>query len=272
MNALAAKNRYWFKESIMILIGSGATKHWYPDFRECLDYDYVTTQEVDNTEHTEYHTVPDYLYNLLEFYSKDSVLVPDASYTLKLSHLSWEGNNGKWGKHLSDAMWLKDKGCKLIPKFYDVMYNFWKHKFGGKDKIKFTKPPDEFFSDSLKREWDHDRLHEYFKIGDAPAYQSILKNYQDSVLTSQYLFSKLDYRTQLLTVLEEVFVVAFERNLSVSEGFKHVVTRLSKGWWNTFALDNAGILIKGFVDEKKEYTQKRIKLNKGEHNEFRKSV
>lgn len=257
----------------MILIGSRATKHWYPDFRECLDSDYITIQHMENTKYTEYHTVPDYLYNLLEFYCKDSVLVPDALYTLKLSHLSWEGDNGKWGKHLSDVMWLKDKGCNLQIHLYKTLYEFWKDKFGGKDKIKFTKSPDEFFSDSLKREWDHDKLHEYFKVDGSPsgrpAYQSILENYQDSVLTSQYLFSKLDYRTQLLTVLEEVFVVAFERNLSVSEGFKHVVTRLSKGWWNTFALDNASILIKGFVDEKKEYTQKRIKLNKGEHNEQR---
>lgn len=256
----------------MILIGSCAAKRWFPNFREPLDLDYVTTDNFENRKGLEYLKVPDYIYTLLKSYSSRSALCPDALYTLKLSHLSWEGKNGKWNKHLSDAMWLKDNGCKLLPHFYCVMYDFWKDKFGGKDKIKFTKSPDDFFKDSLKREWDHDKLHEYFKVDGKPAYQSILKNYKDSVLTSEYLFSKLDYRTQLLTVLEEVFVVSFERNLSISEGFKHVVTRLSKGWWNTFALDNAGMIIKGFADEKKEYTQKRIKLNKGEHNEFRKSV
>jgi hypothetical protein len=256
----------------MILIGSEAARYWYRDFRTSFDIDYVTTTFNQNTDKTEYHNVPLEIYRLFLKYSENKVLLPDALYTLKLSHLSWEGENKSWHKHLSDAMWFQESNCKLIPEFYSIIYDFWKHKFGGKDKIKFTKSPDEFFRDSLKREWDHDKLHDYFKVDDKPAYQNILKGYEKSVLTSEELFSKLDFRTQLLTVLEEVFVVAFERNLSFSEGFKHVVTRLSKGWWNTFALDNASILIKGFVDEKKEYTQKRIKLNKGEYNELRKSV
>lgn len=244
---------------------------WFTVDREVNDIDWVTTQDRDNTIGIEHHVVPRWLYDLFESYSIDSVLSADALYTLKISHLPWEGGNGKWGKHLSDAVFMKDNGCKLLPHFHSCLIEFWKGKFSSKSHIKFTKSPDEFFKDSLNRDWDHDKLHRYFKVGDIPAYTNIVKS-SESVLTSEYLFSKLDTTTQLLTVLEEVFVVAFERNLSLADGYKYVVTRLSKGWWNTFALDNAKEILKGFTDEKKSYSEKRRNLNKGEHNELRKSV
>src|SRR5882672_6590338 len=43
---------------------------------------------------------------------------PNELYTIKISHSHWELDNGSWSKHISDILFLQDKGAKLIPELY----------------------------------------------------------------------------------------------------------------------------------------------------------
>src|SRR6478736_4695026 len=96
-----------------IQIGSLAARQWFEDFpRIPKDSDYA----VDSKEYKSSRQI-EYLYNPILFQEKyadlvfEGRLVPDALYTLKMSHIFW---NIQFSKHIFDIQWLKDKGCKVI--------------------------------------------------------------------------------------------------------------------------------------------------------------
>lgn len=87
----------------------------------------------------------------------------------------------------------------------------------------------------------------------------ILKDGED-VMVSLDKFLNLPYNVQLLSALEEMFVISHERNITLFEAYKKLVTSMTRGWWNLFLVENSSELLDGFEKEKYEYRQKRSGL------------
>lgn len=246
----------------MYLFGSQAMNYWFPDSPfEPKDTDYICKQKPDyKLKDTEFFTF-EYCkaYEIIQVLNEGLVLEPDILYTFKLSHLPWKLNNHSWTKHLRHAIFLKEKGCKIIPELHKELQIEWEHRHGSKKQINLNKPASEFFTEKVKRFYPHDYLHEVFKIEDVPAYTLIHANGQE-VLTDEHKFQSLTEYQKYCTVLEEVAVTGYERRLGFFEAYQHLVTSLSKGYWNTWALDHAGEIIKGFRQEKEVIRKTTLEL------------
>ena len=256
------------------LFGSEALKWNYSDYpKEPKDYDLISSDvsefylSVINTVYRfnkPERKVEVFWCDAMEYLVQTNqpfVLPPDILYTIKLSHLPWDLKNNSWWKHVKDVVFLQNKGVKLHEKFFCRLQQDWVKLHGSKERITLNKSVKEFFNDSLNRQYNHDDLHEYFKIGLVPAYTLTQKD-SDSALCSEELFNSLTEYQKYCTILEEVFVIAYERNLSFYEGLRHLITRISKGYWNKYILEHLNVILSGKFDKELEvYKQLRSKLN-----------
>ena len=105
----------------MILIGSSAIKHHFPDFnRSPKDKDYIGIGS--SCKEVEYLSNP-----IFDDYPND-VMSPNDLYTLKISHvIGWDVN---WDKHMYDIQFLKGKGCSINMELFYKLYNFWNEYHG----------------------------------------------------------------------------------------------------------------------------------------------
>lgn len=244
-----------------LIIGSTAMKHWWPDYDKApKDIDYLCLHQKEKShDGIEYHHA-DFAIEVFKLNQDTEYLDKDILYTLKISHLAWEGINGKWWKHLKDAVFMKNHGCNVHQPLFDLFYKEWQKRFGDKSQISLNKATEMFFKDGVRRDYDHDWLHDYFAIQEEPAYKKIL-TYSDKPLCSKELFDKVPESVRYYSALEEMFVVSFERGCSLPNAYKGLVTRMTKGWWNQFLIENAEILLDGFVDEKLKYKELKSNLN-----------
>ncbi|CAB4395815.1 unnamed protein product [Rhizophagus irregularis] len=93
----------------------------------------------------------------------------------------------------------------------------------------------------------HEDLYELVKYGDHPIYQG-LRDGQSKELIKKSLFEKLDYQTKINCIKEVVMVIALERYLipmiskdqenSYKLALVRFCTKLTKGWFHQFAIDN----------------------------------
>ncbi|PKY52624.1 hypothetical protein RhiirA4_470375 [Rhizophagus irregularis] len=93
----------------------------------------------------------------------------------------------------------------------------------------------------------HEDLYELVKYGDHPIYQG-LRDGQSKVLIKKSLFEKLDYQTKINCIKEVAMVIALERYLipmiskdqenSYKLALVRICTKLTKGWFHQFAIDN----------------------------------
>lgn len=241
----------------MLIFGSTAIRHWFPDYeKEPKDLDYIAGNYPDDyikQEGIEVHVPETGAFEYLIRYNKDKEYVdPDLLYTIMVSHMPWESKNGKWFKYLKDIIFLQNKGLKVNQTIRQAFQKEWELRFGNKSHISLNKATEMFFKDGVRREYDHDWLHEHFKIGDVPAYTRALKE-DDKPIMCSHKFMFLPYVQQLHCALEEMFVVAFERNIPLSTAYKSLITKMTKGWFNTFMILNAEKLLDGFTSEKNQY-------------------
>jgi hypothetical protein len=226
-----------------MIIGSTAIKHWFPDFnRDPKDLDSLTQEKISHQDN-HWH---DGFIEILKINSDEMYLDPDLLYTLKISHLSYPIN---WDKHMKDAIFLKSKGCVLNHDVYCILMDVWEDvhskKFGSKKRITLNEQNDTFFKDTVKRQYDHDWLHEQFAFYDRPLHERIRKNI-DSPLPSKELWDKLSHDDKLKCALEESYVIAFERfidgnipsSMAHIKAVKHLITNMTKGWFNLFLKEN----------------------------------
>ncbi|CAB4489861.1 unnamed protein product [Rhizophagus irregularis] len=93
----------------------------------------------------------------------------------------------------------------------------------------------------------HGDLYELVKYGDHPIYQG-LRDGQSKALIKKSLFEKLDYQTKINCIKEVAMVIALERYLipmiskdqenSYKLALVRIFTKLTKGWFHQFAIDN----------------------------------
>ncbi len=180
----------------MIVIGSTAIKHHFPDFkREPKDIDYLVNiksmwKSVAGKE--EYHENP----VLWNYVGTEKYLDKDLLYTLKASHLFWDI---KWDKHIYDIQFMKEKGCVLNIELFYKLYDYWNgyHSKNKRSDLKMTSSA--FFNNAIKCPYEHDFLHTL--LVDTPTFTKILKDGEDVEVSEE----------KLSLVREEVYVMAYER-------------------------------------------------------------
>lgn len=104
----------------------------------------------------------------------------------------------------------------------------------------------EFFTDNVNYMYDHDSLHEAFKLYDKPAYTYYIKDKQEVECDYNKWLECPDH-IKLAGVVEEAAVLAFERgvlphNMDSSRALRialdKVCTTITSGWFREYAWEN----------------------------------
>lgn len=244
-----------------MLVGSMALKHYFPDMkRKCDDIDYFITNDLEkfniceNSEYrTEFYIVPK---NVID-YPLDGIIKLNDLYTLKISHAI---RDIFFRKHLSDIQFLQIKGCEINYPLLERLRKFWDGIHGIRKIPDFDKTNEEFFNDNVKREWNHDEIHLKFMYESKPQFTEV-KFDQSKASIEISLFNKLTFEKKLRIVLEETFVIAYERYLAKPDNIiskkyafnlalKSLITRLFPEEIAIFALINYITIDRRFKDFK----------------------
>lgn len=191
----------------MIIIGSSAIKHWFPDFpREPKDLDIILNQDEKILKETS--TRIEILKNpIFENHSyPNNIMDADDLLTLKASHLCWDI---KWEKHMFDCQFLLKKGCKIKYDLWKKLYYFWNEYHSKNKRSKLDQSKKDFFDNAINYdEYEHDYIHTL--LNPTPVYTLVLKDGCEVEL-DENKFYKLNYNQKINFVREEVMVMAFER-------------------------------------------------------------
>ncbi len=228
-----------------IIIGSYAINRWYGDYSRIPDdVDYVVkgsqTIFIDElSKRQELHTGKHWQY-LLDYNKNIFFADPNMIYTIKVSHLAWDIN---FDKHMKDVIFLKSKGCILIPEFYQILFKAWEEKHGSKSHIKLSASNDKFFNENVTREMNHDRIHELVAFYDRPLHEKIRID-ANSALPNKNKWEQLSYNDKIKCALEEIYVIYLERfnhlpiNHGIVKALKQLITTMTKGYFNLFLIEN----------------------------------
>lgn len=231
-----------------VLVGSQAMRQHFSDFRKPHDTDYFSDAKIDGAE-TFYHPY-------LEGWDWGPVATPDELYTIKVSHAFWPN---RWAKHIQDIAWMQRNGCKRIPELHDLLYLIWTEHYGKKRaRLAPGTTPEEFFTATVDRKYDHDSVHASVAYYDKPLFNRILAD-GESVAVDQSKFEAMDHLDRLRLAREEVYATALERIIIPSDysesplrayrwALEKTVTSFSKGWFPLFMVENAQHLLRPEVD------------------------
>lgn len=283
----------------MILVGSRAAKTHFPDFRDPVDWDFLTTEEdlcewvrknrssivckkvnrnkvlfrmTDQPNHEFDVVTPgnsSSLFYHLNF--KKDVADPLTLFLFKKSHLFVPHN---WKKTVEDYHFLKDK-IGDVPDEYRKAFELRKKEVGERSKARLDMSNNDFFDKSerfVNRCYDHDAIHRATCYGDRPMFEKFKTDLSKAIL-SRDLWLKASHADRIRTVREEVFVIALERfviPLDVAQekayllALERISTTLTKGWFRDFAAENYQELRSPDVDFVSEF-RKRITGEKKEN-------
>lgn len=226
-----------------VVVGSTALAKHKP-YRTPLDLDIWTDEPCKKEQGMDIKTIPTHILALLT--PTNGVASLNDLYTIKCSHLGW--NSPNWTKHKLDILYMKSVGAQLKPKLYKSLVEFWKTELGNKPYLSLDKSKEDFFTDNVTYQVDHDWLHEQVAYPNKPVYTLCLKEGKD-VLIDHDKFIKLPKEQQLLMFREEITVIAIERwllnpksDLSWVQAYHRslhkTVTTLTKGWATEFIIMN----------------------------------
>lgn len=240
----------------MIIVGSTALKHFNLNRCEPKDVDRWWSEKDLPAGIEDDCFLPNHIIQMVP--TKDGYATPDAILTIKCSHLPWDI---KWEKTKNDIIWLKEKGCQIIPSLYMALKGHWEEVHGDKSFLSLGKSKDDFFNDHVQYVYDHDYLHEVVASPAKPMYQRCLKDGHD-VLIDVDKFHRMPFEDQVRMFREEVSVIAIERWLvnphwkgkldwwkAYQLALKKTITRLTKGWACDFMVHN----LEHFILPKWEY-------------------
>lgn len=231
-----------------VVVGSVAARHHFSSFpRQSKDVDVFATTDhgLSSGDGFDVFSHP-WLDSWIEDRCSGYATV-DELYTIKLSHSYWELKNGSWDKHIFDMRWLKRNGAQLIPELHDTLYKVWEEKHG-KKKTTLQMEKDEFFTDAVKREFDHDSLHRTVAFNDEAMYERILRDGSTVDVDPKKLWD-LSHEDLVLLFREEIAATALERimiptNYRYSPGaayrwsLRRTLTSLTKGKSARFIAEN----------------------------------
>lgn len=240
-----------------IIVGSTALSKFKLNRNHPVDVDVWSDDANDIEQGTDSCLVPTEILQLVPCLvdngGKDRWATPNAIYTIKMSHAEYQI---KWQKTKLDILWLKHKGCKLIPELYSVLKAHWRKEKGNKEFLSLMQTKEEFFTDNVTYVYDHDYLHELVACPSRPMYERCLKDGQQ-VLIDQTKFNEMPFEDQVRMFREEIAVIAAERWMinpiwkgKISWFQAHIlslektVTRLTKGWASEFIIMNLEHFVK----------------------------
>ena len=225
----------------MIVVGSTALKHFGLNRLEPKDLDiWLAIGTIGNSKDDLFYLEPEILALIP---TEEGYATPNAVYTIKCSHFAYDI---KWEKNKKDILWLKSKGCVLIPKLYEELKKVWKKEHGNKEFLSLTKKSADFFDDHVKYKYDHDYLHSLVAHPNNPIYTECLSENQ-SVFIDKGKFFSLPKEKQLRMFKEEITVIAMERWVingtadwfkAYSMSLKKTITNLTKNWACDFIIEN----------------------------------
>lgn len=198
----------------------------------------------------------------------------DELYTIKVSHSYWELENGSWDKHMLDVVTLRNHGAKIIQPLHDLLYKVWEEKHGRK-RVNLNMDKTAFFTDAVKRTYDHDSIHYSVAYGDRPIYESVFDK-NASIAMDMAAIKALDYETQVRLYREEIYATALERWVIPSDykisprrayamAVRKTIVSLTKGWSAQFIVENYETFRKpdmDYVGWHKSKAHKLIRLEK----------
>lgn len=213
------------------LIGSTALAE-YIDGITPDDVDYFAVSPVAGAE-TFYHP-------RLELWNWSDVATLDELYTIKVSHSFWELQNNSWDKHMFHITKMQQAGATFLPELYDILYPVWEEIHGAK-QVSLEKTPEEFFTETVSRVYDHDSIHNSVAYYDEPLFNAILRD-NSEVAVSREKFENLSEDEKIKLVFEEIYATALERLVIPSEykyqsqkafawARRKLITSFSKGWF-----------------------------------------
>lgn len=134
---------------MQIIVGSTALAFYGLARSTPKDLDLWSDIEDSSLVGSDSHIIPTDILKLVPYgVDPDSVApikayaTPDAIYTIKCSHA---GYPIKWEKTKLDILWLKARGCKLIPELYNALLEHWKAEHG-KIFLNLKQSKDDFFN------------------------------------------------------------------------------------------------------------------------------
>jgi hypothetical protein len=232
----------------MVIVGSVAAHYWNLNRRDPKDSDCFLSEGEPVPEggvRWDYHRLPYQIYSKIACYG--GIAPPDILYTIKCSHLAWDIH---WEKTKLDALYMKSKGCSLLPDIYQELKLLWEKEYGDKSFLSLKKEKEYFFDDHVTYLYDHDYLHELVAYPNSPIYLSVLKD-GEQVLTDKNKFDKLSFESKVRLFREEITVIACERWLlnkknketdswyrAYQLSLKKTITRLTKGWATDFTIEH----------------------------------
>lgn len=234
---------------MLVLIGSEAMRHWFDDAREPADVDFFGNIEVPDAEVFWDDRLADWNWS-------SPIASPDELYTIKISHSAWN-LHGTWRKHMSDSLFLKQRGAKFIPELYAILHPIWEDVHG-KKRVHLNMTKDEFFADRIVRKYDHDSLHRSVAYYDGPIYERILKD-GETIAVDKAKWDALSFEDQIKCAREEIYANALERKIIPSDytsspgagyawAVQQTITSLSKGWFSLFCALNYDVLRTADID------------------------
>jgi hypothetical protein len=255
-----------------LIIGSVAAYHWFPNFREPKDIDILSKVIItkinngsSNIELTWFELCEDIIAQ-----NTDKVFAtPDTLLTLKVSHAAWDIHHSKT---MSDIFFLQ-KHAKLNKPLYKKLYDYWE-TVHGKKYINLNKDNTEFFTQYVKREYDHDWLHTQVSYPNHPMHYKIRPD-KDSAYCSEKLWDELSSNDKLICAWEEMMVIAIERynflaakkhseiRISLSKAMHNLITSMTKGWFNLYLILNHVEIQRSVSLDELISLQERINLSHG---------
>ncbi len=236
----------------VLVIGSTAAKALIPSWREPKDFDLFSYgyeskfapngQKVDMFWHPAFN---DWLDHTGTRYA-----TLDELYTIKVSHSYWVLPNGSWDKHMFDIWQLKKHGALLDTKLHKLLYKVWEEKHGRK-RVDLNMTKEDFFTDAVKRIYDHDSIHYSVAYGDKPIYEDMFVQGEEIAMDMKRI-KAAPFEDQVKLFREEIYATALERwvipsdytvspRKAYADALKKTITSLTKGWSATFIVDNFDI-------------------------------
>jgi hypothetical protein len=232
----------------MLIVGSKALKHYYPDFpRKVNDIDLIgfkknaeiliklldplTIKETNNT------ILLKNIQNKNDLYDTDNVeiLLADNSKSLKM-YLDYDKDNLfaskevlfsikkshihfpiKFKKHIHDYCFLNDKldGIDKLESITEINYQETEERFGKLKTPNLNVSVNEFFDQSkdyVQPIFIHDDVHKIMAHYDKPLYQK-MQNEKNKAKCDRTLWTIFSFEEKCLCVLEEAYVIALERKI-----------------------------------------------------------
>jgi hypothetical protein len=257
-----------------LIFGSTAVKHWFPDFREPNDLDYIDKNQELITKEEQRYWIPTFQY-FLDNNKDDVYLDPEFILVNKMAHFGWDVH---WNKTMNDILFLKSKGVKADPAIYRKLVKDWIKVHGKKWASLKDADSKSFFEDAVNRKYVHDSIHEAVAVEEEPMYFKILKSDDGSVGCSKEKFEELTLEQKLNLVREETWVTALERylipndykysvNRAYFQSIKKLTTTMSSGWFKEWIIFNFDLLYKTNTLEFVDKFKQKVKQGKVEEYE-----